>query len=281
MKGKGWIALDIDGTITNNFFKIPDNVVRGIKKIWEDGWKIIITTGRSYNFTAPILSCFDFPMVVSLQNGAVALEWPNSKILLEKYMDKPVLSIILEASKGIDVGVIIHAGIDNNDCFYYKNGNSFDYNGYVSNRQEKFLLKDSANNDLEGMEFPLVRCVGIFDEINKVKEKLEIENMVDFSLIKDPLDTRYHILLVTKKNVSKGVTVKDILQFYGDERAVVIAAGNDTNDISMLDMAHIGIAMSDAPKCLKDKADIIAKSAAEEGILPAINEAIKMVEYRK
>ena len=50
------------------------------------------------------------------------------------------------------------------------------------------------------------------------------------------------------------------------------AAGDSYNDIPMLRVCGVGIAMGDAPQELKDIADYVAPPASEDGLAVALEE---------
>ena len=63
MKGKGWIALDIDGTITLDKYSVPDPVIAYLRELNSSGWKIALATGRAFCFAKIALEKFNFPFV--------------------------------------------------------------------------------------------------------------------------------------------------------------------------------------------------------------------------
>ena len=50
------IFIDIDGTLTNDQGIIPENVKDVIGKLTAQGIKVIVTSGRNYNYTKKILA---------------------------------------------------------------------------------------------------------------------------------------------------------------------------------------------------------------------------------
>ena len=48
------IFIDIDGTLTNDQGIIPENVKNVIGKLTAQGIKVIVTSGRNYNYTKKI-----------------------------------------------------------------------------------------------------------------------------------------------------------------------------------------------------------------------------------
>ena len=57
----------------------------------------------------------------------------------------------------------------------------------------------------------------------------------------------------------------------------VIAAGNDHNDLSLLQAATIKIAMEDAPIPLTSIADIIAPLASKAGLIDGLEQALNLI----
>ena len=70
---KGWIALDIDGTITLDKYSVPQPVIDYLGSLSRSGWRIALATGRPYAFASMALSKFDFPYVFLVQNGSAGL----------------------------------------------------------------------------------------------------------------------------------------------------------------------------------------------------------------
>lgn len=56
------------------------------------------------------------------------------------------------------------------------------------------------------------------------------------------------------------------MKYYGFSKEEAIAFGDGENDIEMLEAAGTGIAMGNAKDAVKERADLICKSAEEDGI---------------
>src|SRR5690606_28845072 len=94
---KGWIALDIDGTITLDKYSVPKPVTDYLRDLHRNGWKIAMATGRPFRFASMALSEFDFPYVFLCQNGSVALEMPSRNILFKRYLSWDAIGLIEKA----------------------------------------------------------------------------------------------------------------------------------------------------------------------------------------
>lgn len=70
--------------------------------------------------------------------------------------------------------------------------------------------------------------------------------------------------------MTKGVALSSICQELNISKEETIAFGDQELDITMIEEAGLGIAMGNAIKELKDKADFITKSNNEAGIAYAL-----------
>ena len=80
MEHKGWIALDIDGTITDATHHAPKEVVDFLHSLVDCGWEIVLITGRTFSFCHFVVRELDFPFYLGIQNGADILLMPKKSL---------------------------------------------------------------------------------------------------------------------------------------------------------------------------------------------------------
>lgn len=85
---------------------------------------------------------------------------------------------------------------------------------------------------------------------------------------------RWHpyILNVLDKDVSKSLAIRSVLDHFGFDPSEAIAFGDGENDIDMLEIAGLGIAMGNGSERLKKAADFVTKPSNEDGIAFALKE---------
>ena len=125
--------------------------------------------------------------------------------------------------------------------------------------------------------FPAVKFFGLIDSLKRITRRLEEELGLHVPIIRDPFGEEMYIAQATNKSGSKGGAVESLRRIFGITYPV-IAAGDDNNDLSLLQAADIKIAMATAPQALKETADIIAPSAEEMGIITGLGQAIARLE---
>jgi Cof subfamily protein (haloacid dehalogenase superfamily) len=272
-----FIALDIDGTITDQMHSIPKRVVSYLKSLQSRGWRIIVLTGRPYCFCVRALSSFDFPYIFSSQNGSFAWDMPRKKTIFKSFIKKGILEVIEKEMGDLDVFMMVYG---RNNCFVKEVKGFENYVEKFENLlgREVFYLKNFSHSHLKGLA--LAKCVGPKEELEILQERLKkVFRDLEIHFVKDVfIGGDYYLLLITDGKISKGSAILKILEFEKVKKGVVIAAGNDVNDLSMFNVSDIKIAMEDSPKKLLENADIIAPSSKKEGIIEGLKLAIKKHE---
>lgn len=278
MEFKGWIALDIDGTITLDKYSVPKEVIVFLHELYQKGWKIAMATGRPFAFASMALSQFTFPYTFLAQNGSAALDMPEKKLLFKTYILPNAIPMIEQAYAGIDSDFLIYAGYEKGDfCYWRPHRFSPEDLRYLTDLQTRQREKWQKVDRFENLDaFPLVKCFGHESRLNKIASRLKNSNQFEVANIRDPFEEGYRILLVTDKEASKGKSFSKILQMKG-RGGRVIAAGDDENDISLLEVADTKIAMEHAPDILQQVATFIAPPTQEQGIIKALQLALRDV----
>ena len=272
---KGLIAFDIDGTLTHRLDWIDPKVVHFLKELVEEGWQIAFLTGRIFMFAERILKYFDFPYTVAVQNGADILDMPSKKLLQKNYFSCEILPDIEQAYQGQKEDFIIYAGIEKGDFCYYRperfSKKVLEYLRMLESLSDKW---HSSNFIFEkGTCFPLIKSFGEKNAMQNLYEQLKENQAIEVSIIRDPIDPKLYLNLITDRNASKGHTLQFLREYF--KSPLVIAAGDDHNDLKMLKQADIAIAIETAPEEVLKLADITAKPAEKLGIIAAVKEATR------
>lgn len=275
MLKQGWIVLDIDGTITLDKHQIPKQVVSYLKERWADGWRIAFATGRSYKFASTALAAFDFPFYLLPQNGSITLEMPVKHILDKQYIPMVALRQVEQACAKGKVGLVVYAGFEAGDSCYYQPASFTEqdrrYLATMLAREQEVGMAVDSFTLCQMATFPLLKCLGDSAKIDLIEPLLA--PFFSTTKIRDPFVPGMFMLLITRKDVSKGHSFERLLKNEGRGEKV-IAGGDDLNDLSLFSVADFKIAMPHAPKALLEKADLIAQPTSEWGIINALAKAI-------
>lgn len=273
---KGTIALDIDGTLTDHT-DLPLSVIDYLKSLAENGWRLMFVTGRTFQSGYKTLKSLPFTYYFAVQNGAIIFEMPSQRIVSKKYLDRSIFSEMQEICMDEPSDFVVFSGYENNDHCYYRPRNfSPDLMEYLHRRIESFQETWHPLDSFDQLPlefFPSIKCFGLYPSAKVLSKRIEERLGLHVPLIRDPFATDYYVVQATHPQISKGQALLDLISITG-ERGKVIAAGDDYNDESMLEVADVKIVMSTAPPDLLEKADIVAPSASEKGIIVALEAAI-------
>ncbi len=276
---KGWIALDIDGTVTNDLHRIPDEVTSYLATLSDSGWQILFITGRAFLTAYPLLQKLSFPYFLAVQNGADLISMPERRLIRRLYLDQSILPLLETIYTNCAEDFLVYGGYDRGDICYYRPHRFSDTVGpYLEKLKGGFSSKwvqvDHFNFP-EIATFPVIKCFGVEKEMQGVAEMIQKETRCHATTIHDRFSGRFHLTMITHIEATKGEALQAAVGRHNS--FPIIAAGDDFNDETMLDIADLRIVIRTAPEAMHKKAHILADSAAECGIIGALKQAVLQV----
>lgn len=273
------IALDIDGTLTAELLHIPRQVIDLLSRLNREQWLISLLTGRTLSFAQPLLDQLNFPYVLALQNGADILSMPESKLLARNYLSAKLLPMLEKVYQGQLEDFIIYSGFEKGDfCYFRPKRFGKELLAYLQKLETCSSAPWQAVEEFAFSEwecFPLIKCFGKEKEMLSIASLLCTVEGITTSVIRDPICPSLYLNLITAKEANKGKALRFLRSHFSISS--VIAAGDDRNDLSMLEEAHVRIVMENAPEEVKKIATLIAKPAAQLGIIDALEEAVALM----
>jgi 5-amino-6-(5-phospho-D-ribitylamino)uracil phosphatase len=275
---QGIIALDIDGTVAGRDSAIPDIVELFLSDLSRQGWTIAFVTGRTFLYAWTTLKKVTFPFIVASENGATITRMPDRTILRKSYFEVARIKELEASAASIGTDILLHTGIEEGGrCYYRPSRLSRELLDYLKIREaaseEPWLpVDDFPRRELS--HFAYAKCFGTREELIRFESALSDHGRWGVSINRDPLRPSYSIALVTHPDGGKGGVISQLRQLFGGP---VIAAGDDLNDLPMLEAADYSIAMSGAPDSLLAVATIIAPSAEECGIIEGVGRAFQLM----
>jgi len=277
----GIIALDIDGTTADFGCPISAEVSTYLHGLATSGWDLVFITGRTFTDGERLLQHLPFPYYFAVQNGAITLQMPEAKVISKCLLDKRIFPGMERICQDEPTDFVIFAGYEHQDCCYYRSHNfSNDLLLYLKDRSEAFFsnwIDLPSFDNLPLLDFPSVKCFGTIDSATRISHRIEKEIGLHAPLIKDPFREDYYVVQATHASVSKGSALRQLAQEIAPQKPI-IAAGDDNNDISMLDEATIRIVMASAPAHLLATAHVMAPPAKENGIIQGLQEALNLIK---
>ena len=256
------IALDIDGTIMDRGFNISKGVKSAIKKAIDNGIHVILATGRMYSATVPIAAELGLVTPLVVYQGSLIQEFHESdRILLHYTMPE---NISLQLVKDLrSYGIQVNAYL--NDNLYVENVSPI-LTEYASKRNIPVYKIDSFDS-IENFEPTKVMGIDYdISLIDKLKNELREKYGVTINITKS---TPNFCEFVNNK-CSKANSILYLAERFGIEKSQIMAVGDQENDMEMLEIAEIGVAMGNADEELKKIADYVTDTVDNDGAALAI-----------
>ena len=242
------VFFDVDGTITNHKDgSIPRSTIEAIKTLKNKGIKVVAATGRPLSMCKKLQE-LGIETFITANGGYVK---HIEEVIHKVPMDKGIIQQVMEFAK-----------LENNGLSFYTE--EFSMNG-ITEQEILSALKETLSlseypeiNDLIHNEEIFLLCLFANDEVVE-KYKLKFPHLTF---------KRWHpyVLNVLQEDISKSLAIMKTLDFFGIDKSEAIAFGDGENDIDMLELVGLGIAMGNGNQRLKNVADFVTKPSSEDGI---------------
>ncbi len=266
------LALDLDGTLLNDRGEISKKNRDKIRQAKEAGVRVILTTGRSWRSTKRYIDELDLGDPVVTFNGALIQD--NQHILKRVTIDDKLVKEIILFLKDLDFAPIIYP--DDNLKYYETLGN-FKNDFYdFSKGYEKELIKV---DDISAVNWKNVLRISVIAEKPDISF-LHSELKKKFNSNIKTVDTFFFlwgfwIFEILPRDCSKSNALKFICKMYSIKQEEVIAAGDNNNDIDMINWAGMGVAMKNSLDNIFREADYVTENSNnEDGVAEIIDKFI-------
>ncbi|SFC87542.1 Cof subfamily of IIB subfamily of haloacid dehalogenase superfamily/HAD-superfamily hydrolase, subfamily IIB [Bacillus sp. 491mf] len=242
------VFFDVDGTLTHHENgSISNKTKEAIKVLKNRGIRVVAATGRPLSMCDEIRELGVDTFITA--NGAYVKH--KQEILHKVPIDKNVIREVVE-----------FANIENNGLSFFTE--DFSMNGV----EDKAIL-EALNETLSLNAYPNINK-HIYNQEVYLMCLYATDETVERYIHKFPHLTfsRWHpfVLNVLQEEVSKSLAIKSVLQYFGIDKSEAIAFGDGGNDIDMLELVGLGIAMENGNEQLKEVADFVTKKSSEDGI---------------
>lgn len=259
------IVLDLDGTLTNSKKEVSKNTKDALIDIQERGYKVAIASGRPTSGVTKIaeeLNLSKYGGYMLSYNGAKITDCRTGEVVFNKTLPQSSIVDIYNIAKETNVGVISY------DTGKVISGNGV--NDYIELESRINGLEILETDDFIGyIDYPVNKCLmaGDHETLEIAKTKLEKKYNGLLSIYySEPF-----FLEIMPQNVDKAQSLLTLLNTIGIDSDEMICCGDGFNDISMIEVAGLGVAMENAQDIVKSSADYITLSNDDEGILHVIN----------
>lgn len=263
------IALDIDGTLTNSQKTISTPTLEALLDIQKKGYTVVLASGRP---TAGIKNLADelkldvYGSYVLSYNGGLITNWRTKETVYRQTLPKDVIPELYEFAINNNAGIITYE----QDTIIA----GTDINPYMQLEADITGMEIKKVEDFPGyIKFPVIKCL-LSGEPSLI-ENLERALKSRYKSLLNIFRSEPFYLEIMPKNIDKAHSLLHLLTGLGLSSEQMICCGDGFNDITMIEVAGLGVAMMNAQEIVKSSADFITDSNDENGILKVIDRFIR------
>lgn len=286
------VAIDLDGTMLNQYGIVTQKTKNSIKKAQENGIEIMIASGRPIDSVKTISKEIGSENYFISGNGSIIYDIKKDEIIYENVLKKQkaleIIKICEENSIFYNVYTekeIIAKNLQYNVLYYHKENltkseedkthvniveDIYDYIEKTDSKVLKVMICDKHQTIFNA----IIRKLKEVEDI----EVLEVSHM-SRKIIRqgtEEIPIEYFYTEISAKNVDKWTALeflKEKLQISSDE---IVAIGDNVNDKKMIEKSGYGIAMGQSAPQIKEIADYITDSNVDDGVANALDKLLLM-----
>lgn len=267
------VALDLDGTTFDSAGDISEENVRALEEAASEGVHIVVSTGRSYASLPDHIKNVRGIEYAITSNGAHVNIMETGEQIYSDYLDPHAVVEIagLKTETKADIEVFINGRAYVDQSYYddvKENGCVYRNADYViwSRRPvpDVTALMLDHKDEIENVNF-------IYETIGMLEEARPKVSAIGNATITSSFPNN---LEVGGPDTSKKTALTWLLGELGISADELMCCGDAPNDIAMVEMAGIGVAVANAWGGLKDQADWITGSNDDNGIAMAVDKFV-------
>ena len=263
------IVLDIDGTLINNDYKITAHVRATLIKVQQMGIRIVLASGRPTFGVLPLakeLEMDKYGGYILSYNGGQIINMQTGEVVFEKRINSMMLPYLERKAK------------KNNFAIFTYHDDTI----LTNEMSNEHIIREAVTNDMRLKEatdfaadisFSPYKCMIVSDDEDAL---MQLENQWKKHLAGelDVFRSEKYFLEVVPPFIDKANTLSVLLENLDIPTEEVVAIGDGVCDVSMLQLAGLGIAMGNAQESVKACADYVTLTNEADGVAVAIEKVV-------
>ncbi len=262
------LALDLDGTLTNAKKEVTPYTKEAIRRAIEAGVAVVLASGRPLMGVVPVARELGLDRLggyILCYNGALILECRSNTPVIQRHLPADAVRKICEWAKEKPVYPL-----------------AYDAQGVITPYPDnRYVHMEAYNNnlsirlveDLPGfIDYPIEKMMLVGEPFDAQAAIAELKDRFAGEL--NIFGSEPPFIEIMPPEVDKAFALDVLLEHLGTAREALIACGDGMNDVPMLRIAGMSVAMANAVSSVKALARFVTRSNEEDGVAYAIERLI-------
>ena len=258
MKKYRLIVFDIDGTLQNSRHEISSYSVEVIHRLQSRGIQISICTGKTLPAVKPLAEKLNIQIPIIMGNGPI-LQYSNGQIIHTSFFKEETVRRVIELISACDADITV---LTPETIFVRRITDQVKaMMSFGGPYPREISSWDLMQKDVQRVIKFVILNMGGAAALQPVADALK--NHLDGQVSYFP--TMPYMLEILPPGENKASGLRRLAEYLKIEPSEIIAIGDGDNDVVMLELAGLGVAVANATQACKAKADIIIESNDEDG----------------
>ena len=278
MRDYDLIALDLDGTVLGPDGKVSPATLRAVRRALEVGYRVVFATGRNYQESWPVIDEIGHHGAAVFVGGASVIETSagggGGRTLHRQTMEPALAVAVCAAFERLDLSPLVFQDDPDDGLRFVRGRLPFpdavkrwhELTRATVRRVDDVLTADHSHT----MRVSALGPPAVVDEALALLEAQFGERV--FAYKTKLANFGVELLEVFDPSVNKWAGIEHVAREHGIPRERVVAVGDDMNDLHMIREAGLGVAMGNARPVIKEIADRVIASHAEDGLATFLDE---------
>ena len=260
------LVVDIDGTLIGEKKVISKRDKEALKEAEARGVKVSLCTGRVNGACRKIIGELELDGYHIFYDGALIADPSGEKELYAKEIDKEIVKKMVEFTRIDDTYLELYSS---KQFFAERQNWSDDIHNRFFEMVPRIMSYDGIWERERIIKAELV-VRSKEEELQAERFKKELARDLRFSIARSPSFPEIEFINIVSPGVSKGKALAVLAEYFRVSLEEVMAIGDGSNDIPLLEAAGFSVAMANARDELKEIADYITLDADSGGVAAAI-----------
>lgn len=247
MEGKKIIFFDIDGTLVNPRERgmsltggVPESTKKAIQKLKDKGYLVAIATGRFRLAMEPMAEYLGIDTFIASNGQEIVYK---NEVIHQQFIEDNYVEILATIFRENEI-----------PAFYDTQKGLVKYKNVELETHPLMVF-----NEIKAEDFPK----NVFQILAHAENQEKIKAVVPTLKV---VKTSPQSIDIFPHEVSKASGIERLLVHLNLTAKDMVAFGDEENDIEMIQLAEIGVAMGNGAETVKNNADFVTKDVWDDGI---------------
>ncbi|NDJ62488.1 MAG: Cof-type HAD-IIB family hydrolase [Chloroflexi bacterium] len=256
------VVIDVDGTLLNSQHQVSARTEAAVKAAIAQGVQVMLATGKTRGAATSLIKRFDLKTPGIYSQGLMVYDG-DGNVLHQQTLDAAISRLVITFAEDRGFVVLAYSGTR----ILMRARHEEAIQGLMRYHETEPEVVGPLQNLLSTEPINKLVAVGDPRQVKALRWQLNIQIGDQAKLVQAGVP---NMLEVVPAGSSKGSALRQVLQTLQIPADQVLAIGDAENDIEMIRVAGIGVAMGQAEQQIKDAADHVTATNDQDGVAEAL-----------